>query len=76
MVFNSRLPKTLRRRVFGLLAGIQMVEPGVVGRIRVLGSMPEARRRHVFIGISAAVNLAFLGFFNYSNFFVDSANTS
>ncbi|MGB6309657.1 MAG: MBOAT family O-acyltransferase [Steroidobacteraceae bacterium] len=41
--------------------------------IRRLARLPEERRRSALILCSVLVNLTFLGFFKYFNFFVDSA---
>jgi alginate O-acetyltransferase complex protein AlgI len=44
--------------------------------INRLPDMEEARRRKLLIIASVLVNLTFLGFFKYFNFFVDSANAA
>lgn len=41
--------------------------------IKYIVHLPEARRRRLLIFGSVLVNLAFLGFFKYFNFFIDSA---
>jgi alginate O-acetyltransferase complex protein AlgI len=40
---------------------------------RIIDTTEDQRKRRFFLGISMVVNLTFLGFFKYFNFFIDSA---
>lgn len=44
--------------------------------INAIAQMPEERRRKVLIFASVFVNLAFLGFFKYFNFFIESGESA
>jgi D-alanyl-lipoteichoic acid acyltransferase DltB (MBOAT superfamily) len=57
-------------RFLGLLLLSTSVDWTLANLIRRARSRAHARR---FVGLSVAVNLAFLGFFKYANFFVHSA---